>query len=333
MFDRIVVPLDGERFAETALGPACELARVFGSTLLLVCARPGIGSSLGASVAASEGALESLDEADAYLHDVVCQIRASGCDADLLLYIAKPGEAIARAAQIDRAGLIVMAAHTRWAVQPMSMPSTTLTVLAQSGIPVLAWRPASTTHANTIRDKPSSFENGPLIVQPETPIIVPLDGSLRAERALPVSEALARAFGTYLVLVHAVAPDVHDKVGAAAVDARTALPVQDAADASRYLEVVRAEILARGGHATTAVRYGQPLQVIERCWRELGGSLIVTASRGLTATQHHVLGSVARRLIEEVEAPVLVIPPEHAATGHPIVEIGVAGSPVGGTPN
>src|SRR5262249_25133694 len=150
---------------ETALGPACELARAFGSTLLLVCARPGpdIGCSLGASVAAAEGALESLDDADAYLHDVVRQIRASGCDADLLLYIAKPGEAIARPAQIDRADLIVMAAHTRWAVQPMSMPSTTLTVLAQSGIPVLAWRPVSTMH-----DKPSSFENGPLIVQPET---------------------------------------------------------------------------------------------------------------------------------------------------------------------
>jgi nucleotide-binding universal stress UspA family protein len=336
MFDRIIVPLDGEPFAEAALSPACELARAFGSTLLLVRAQPSIGRWQGASVVAAEaeGALESLDEADAYLHDVVRQIRTSGCAADLLLYIAKPGEAIAQAAQRSRADLIVMTAHTRWAVQPMSTPSTTLTVLAQSGVPVLAWRPSSTIR--TIRDKPSSFENGPLIVQPETPIIVPLDGSLRAERALLVAEALARAFGTYLVLVHAVAPGVQNvRNSVSAGDTRAAIPLVDAVDASKYLDVVRAEIIGRGGHATTAVRNGQPLQVIERCWREFGGSLIVTASRGLTAPQHTVLGSVARRLIEELEAPVLVIPPDQAVTDHSIAQIGVdvEGSPLGSAPS
>ncbi len=325
MFHRIVVPLDGEPFAEAALVPASELARVFGSQLLLVRAGPGSGPSSKGPVAPSDDALELLGEADAYLHDVVRELRASGCDADMLLYVAEPGAAIADAAQTHGADLIVMAAHTRWAVQPMSLPSTTVAVLAHASVPVLAWRPPSMK-----RNGPPAFDNGAHIAQPETPIIVPLDGSLRAEGALPLAEALASAFGTYLVLVHALTPS-----GSKPADRRDTgitLVLEDASDATQYLEVVRGEILARGGHATTVVRAGQPFQVIERCWREFGGSLIVTASRGQTETHGDVLGSVARRLVEELEAPVLVIPPERAVAPSTAAQDVVESSPtiVGG---
>ncbi len=316
MFDRIIVPLDGGGFAEAALAPACELARVFGSQLLIVRARPTDMAPSAPAMAVND-VLESLDEADAYLHGVCDELRAGGCNADMLLYVAQPGEAIVRAAEIDRADLIVMATHTRWSVHPMSMPSTTVSVLAQCSAPVLAWRPPT-----SVRNRVPVADAGPVVAQPETPIIVPLDGSLRAESALPIAEALARAFGTYLVLVHALAlsPEPRPKA-----ENRLEMPLQDAVDASTYLDLVRSEVIARGGHATTVVRTGQPFQVIERCWREFGGSIIVTASRGQAATLHGLLGSVARRLIEELEAPVLVIPPEHPAVDGSIphtVEVG-----------
>jgi nucleotide-binding universal stress UspA family protein len=308
MFRRIVVPLDGTSFAETALAPASELARTFDSQLLLVRAFPHTSASLPvvASEVAVDMALEAVDDADAYLHDVAAQLRAAGCCAEIALYIAEPGTAIVRTARLDRADLIVMTAHTRWQVRPMSTPSTTIGVLARSTVPILAWRPA-----HRAPNRPASFDNSPLLAQPETPIIVPLDGSLLAESALPYAESLARAFGTYLVLTHALAPA--DRAHTDQEPARTELPIADATDARQYLEVVRREILDRGSHATSLVRVGHPFQVIERCWREFGGSLIVTATRGQTGSRRGYAGSVARRLIEEVEAHVLVIPPEQPA--------------------
>ena len=36
MFSRLIVPLDGSPFAESALGPARALANAFGSSMLVV---------------------------------------------------------------------------------------------------------------------------------------------------------------------------------------------------------------------------------------------------------------------------------------------------------
>jgi nucleotide-binding universal stress UspA family protein len=314
MFRRIVVPLDGTSFAETALAPASELARTFDSQLLLV--RAVSHTSAGLPRVAREIAVDIAQEAsvwgnaDAYLHDVAAQLRASGCCADIAITHTRveSGAAIVRAAKLDRADLIVMTAHTRWEVRPMSTPSTTVGVLARSAVPVLAWRPAHGAPSRL-----AGFDNGPLLAQPEAPLIVPLDGSLLAESALPYAESLARAFGTYLVLTHALAPA--DRAYTDEEPARAELPIEDATDARQYLDVVRREILGRGSHATSVVRVGRPLQVIERCWREFGGSMIVTASHtpGQTGSRRGYAGSVARRLIEEVEAHVLVIPPEQPA--------------------
>jgi nucleotide-binding universal stress UspA family protein len=155
MFNRIVVPLDGTPFAEAALAPACELARAFGSRLAVVRAIPAWG--LPHAVRRpdeddADTAFELLDDADAYLHAVVARLqRDTGLHAGIALYITAPGDAIARAAEVDHADLIVMTAHPRWRVNVLDNHSTSLRVLARTRVSILAWRFGSDRAQDVLR--------------------------------------------------------------------------------------------------------------------------------------------------------------------------------------
>jgi nucleotide-binding universal stress UspA family protein len=153
MFERIVVPLDGSRFAEAALAPAHELARAFGSRIVLVRAVPphGLPSVIPGLTAVdieaedAQSVAERADDADAYLHTVIDHLRQAGYDADMALdlTLAAPGTAIAQVATLTHADLIVMAAHLRWKVPASPATSAALDVLVQSRVPLLAWRVGS----------------------------------------------------------------------------------------------------------------------------------------------------------------------------------------------
>ncbi len=296
MFNRIIVPLDGTRFAEAALAPARELARAFGSRILVVRALEPYGLPMAAVIWDEQAELERVDSADVYLQDVVRQLRLVGYDADMLLHISAPGAGIARAAELDRADLIVMATHLRWKVDPTGSASTTLQVLARSRVPILAWRVGA---AFEQAGGPDVGERPPLLGRTESPIVVPLDGSRFAESALGTAELLARKFGLYLVLVRAT----ERGVGPAA-------EAEAEREATDYVEQVRRQLEDRGIHSTTVVRKGSALGVIDMAWREYDASMIVMASHGRTGFMGTFLGSVAARIIEEVEAPVLVIRPD-----------------------
>lgn len=289
MFKRIVVPLDGSRFAEAALAPARELARAFGSRIMVVRAIPQGDMPSPATVWDERDELGPVVEADEYLCGVVDRLRAAGYKSDLLTRVAEPGAAIAKAAELDHSDVIVMSTHLRWKVDPTGGPSVTLRVLARSRTPLLAWRVAGAVEPD---GGPDVAARPPMLGRVESPVIVPLDGSPFAERALEAAETLARAFDLYLVLVRAIGPLALDL---------------DEREAVAYLEGVSAQVERRGVHARTVVHRGTPLSVIERVWREENGGPIVISSHGSGGRTGTFLGSVAAELLEEVEAPVLVI--------------------------
>lgn len=295
MFERIIVPLDGSRFAEAALAPARELARGFSSRILLVRAVPphGLPSVIpGLSTADGDGRqseAERANDADAYLHAVAEHLKQDGYDVDLALALAAPGTAIAQAAALSHADLIVMAAHLRWKVPASPDTSAALDVLVHSRVPLLAWRVGGMEEPE---GGPDVDHRPPLLARTESPLIVALDGSPLAESALPVAETLARAFGLYIVLVRAVSQ-----------------PKQEA-EAHQYLLRVQAELDQRGVAAISTTRTGDPLSVIENAWRENYGSLVVMTSRGRLGPHGTFFGSLAARVLEEVEAPVLVLRPQ-----------------------
>jgi nucleotide-binding universal stress UspA family protein len=312
MFDRIIVPLDGSRFAEAALDPARELASLFHSRILLTRAIKPFGEPImafGSDVTEIE--LERLGEADAYLNEMVERLRAEGYDADFSLFIAEPGASISKMAELRHADLIVMNTRLRWKIDPTSRhpSSVTLRVFQRTRTPVLSY------HLSEIKPEDDQSEASrsasrivPQLVRPDEPIVVPLDGSTFAEQALPVAESLARAFGSYLVLVQATSPIDTSVADAESVDALHVHVVKER-EARDYLARVRGDVEARGVAATSHVEDGPPIVVIERIWREQGARLIVMASHGTDGHHGMLFGSVAASILEELEVPVLLIQP------------------------
>lgn len=331
MFDRIVVPLNGSAFAEAALIPARELAGRFGSKLLLTTAveplrLPPIHPQAAPAAYREEGSAEQaeqVDEMDAYLHEQVDELRKAGYEADLTLFIAAPGAGISGTAELNHADLIVIATRLAWTL-PLEGPhrsSVTLDVLARSRVPILSCHLVPTTTTTPVTPPQSPKSTIPQLAGPELPIVVPLDGSPFALQALAPAEALARAFGTYLVLVQALPPHTD---GSGTQQSPGSAAEQTAAgqrEAREYLARLRTDLESGGISATTVVEVGVPINVIEHTWREHNAGLIVMASHGQSGhgqqqldqrgTSHvrPLVGSVAAAILEELEVPTLVIQP------------------------
>jgi len=126
-------------------------------------------------------------------------------------------------------------------------------------------------------------------------ILVALDGSLLAERALPFARRLAVGTGACLVL-------------ARAVTARTDRPDPDAeGEAEAYLKrIVRQE----RGHGRThlAVLAGEPAPALLAYARSRAADLVVMATHGRSGLGRWLYGSVADAVLRGSELPVLLVP-------------------------
>jgi nucleotide-binding universal stress UspA family protein len=137
-------------------------------------------------------------------------------------------------------------------------------------------------------------------------ILVPLDGSPLAERALPYAEALARAGGGQLLLVRAV-PYLARPTGEGSFKTLAAARPAAAAEARAYLEGVAARLGERGVDARVAVPLEEEADGILAEARRAGADLIAMATHGRGGLGRWLYGSVAQEVIASATLPVLLI--------------------------
>ena len=133
-------------------------------------------------------------------------------------------------------------------------------------------------------------------------ILVPLDGSPLAERALSHAEALAARGGGQLVLVRAAA--VHHFGVANDVEAERAA----VAEAERYLAAT-AERFDECLKVEQAVYYGGAAEGILAEARMRGADLLVMATHGRSGLGRLLYGSVADEVLRHAPVPALLVPP------------------------
>jgi nucleotide-binding universal stress UspA family protein len=139
-------------------------------------------------------------------------------------------------------------------------------------------------------------------------ILVPLDGSERAEQALPIAARLARASSGELLLVRVVNPPIDYSGGLSPVPTISEVTVEsEMREAADYLaEVARRGLLA-GIASETEVRFGYPAPQLMGAAEAHGCDLIVLCSHGRTGMSRWALGSVAHTLAHQSGLPVLVL--------------------------
>ena len=139
-------------------------------------------------------------------------------------------------------------------------------------------------------------------------ILVPLDGSMRAEAILPHVEELAHHYGSQVILMRVV--ELAPPIGAAErayVMLRQQELEQQAKEAQGYLAARQGAFREKGIKTRTRVAYGPVVGAIVRTVEREQADLIAIASHGRSGLAQVFYGSVAAGLLQRVDRPLLLI--------------------------
>jgi nucleotide-binding universal stress UspA family protein len=282
---RILVPVDGSPEASAALPYAAALATP-GTEIVLLTVVPSATDA---------------DAARAGLATAAQRLRVAGQTVRTEVATGNPARRIVDIAAELRAEMIVMASHGRGAIGRLIYGSVADRVGRESPVPVMV-----------VRTK--QLAPGPVGI---SRLVVPLDGSSRAESALPVATTISQRLGTPISLVRVVDP-ADAMPPAVGVDEAIPFEIYDEAEkeleqeARRYLEMMAQKLREQGLPMTTSVLVGSPASSIEEATHF--GDVLVLSSHERTGVMRWLLGSLAEKLAREDESPVILVPastPDH----------------------
>jgi nucleotide-binding universal stress UspA family protein len=266
--DCILVPLDGSERAEAALSWASALPaqRV---RLLRVCSEHPEGQ-----------------EAAEYLDQLAARFRPPGRAIETRIAYGGPAEGIVGDA-VD-ADLIVMSTQGAGGGGRLLFGSVADRVARHAPTPTLLLRGG----------------HHPVDTQPVRRIVVALDGSPAAERALPLATLLATRLQVpihFVTVDDQVSPRTDQGHGRDAGDQSASHGEKSEA----YLEATAASLLALEIVTSTEVRSG-PAAI--EVMAALGtGDLLVVTTHGQGAARRWQIGNVAEKLVRQAAAPVALV--------------------------
>jgi len=137
-------------------------------------------------------------------------------------------------------------------------------------------------------------------------ILVPLDGSDVAQKALVEAEKLAKVFDSELLLVQIV--PFMPIYGSPELVTPLIIDEKQKEAAHRYLASLVENLKQKGFRAMLTVKTGQqvPAEIIDVA-KELGADLIVMSSHGRSGFTRWFVGSVALKVLTRAETPVLLL--------------------------
>ena len=138
-------------------------------------------------------------------------------------------------------------------------------------------------------------------------ILVPLDGSELARKALDQAEKLAKTFDAEIILLQVV--PFLPIYGSPELVTPLIVDEKQRESAEKYLTNLTEELKKRGLKVTAMVRTGQQVAVeIIDFAKETGVDLIVMCTHGRSGITRWVLGSVAHKVLTRTETPILLLP-------------------------
>jgi len=233
-------------------------------------------------------------EAGAYLERLGETSRASGLRVDLRLEQGHPAERINSVARELGADLIVLGSHGEEGLTAWNLGSTAQQVLEVARASVLIAR---------------SADRAP---QPWGPkrILLPLDGSLRAECVLPTAARIAKAHGAEILLAHVVLEPCATAMLRAGGDLDIArdLAARLESSAVRYLDNL-CDQLRREGHLARplVMRRADTRQSLIDITAKEAVDLVVLSAHGSTCNAACPFGSVTAHLLAHLSLPLLIL--------------------------
>jgi nucleotide-binding universal stress UspA family protein len=296
MLQSLMVPLDGSRFAEQALPLALGAAKRAGADLNLAIVRASFP-------------LDG-DRAESYLRSVNEQINSVG-PARVTRNVLGNQDAAGRPASVQKSvaevlerhakdlacDLIVMTTHGHGGIRRAWMGSVADSLIRVASRPVVVIRP---------RDE--DFTVAASADRGIRHILIPLDGSEQAVRAIAFAQQLGEPFGARYTLVRVTSPMAwHGSPGPTGSLVTVDAPPLSREAVRRYLDSVADGFRQFGVQvAIQALTGTTPAAAILKYARSHDVDVIALTTSGSTGLDRLLLGSVADKIVRSSNVPVLV---------------------------
>ncbi|HUY75564.1 MAG TPA: universal stress protein, partial [Ktedonobacterales bacterium] len=230
------------------------------------------------------------------------RLRDLGLDAEAVVEHGPIAEGILRVAQQTRADLVALTPHQRGLLEGIWRSDIVGQLFAELSLPALLTPPTAAPGS-------ASQRSVHLLSDPIASVIVPLDGSELAERALPYALAFAEEYHRLLLLTRVVKPFVSyatPETGALLAETEE----ENEHEALRYLRDTRKRLAQQATQPVqVTLRIGQPADEIRQLFEAHPGSLLVMSTHGRTGVSRALVGSVATAVMRHALGPMLIIPP------------------------
>jgi nucleotide-binding universal stress UspA family protein len=291
---RILVCLDRSVGAEACIPHAIALARAFGSAITLVHVMQPSDDPAGMTTCDAIGWEIATQEARNYLKKMEQQVQQTpGQTVDTRLEQGRPATRIVElAAEID-AEVTLLGCCADGGVQAIKLGSTVQQIIYLMRGSVFVVRASK-------NDAPVGLKH----------ILVPLDGSLRTESALPAAVRLASEFGADLLLAHIVSEPLPTGLLAASenIELARALASRLEASAGRYLDKLKQQISNEVATVRTRVaRHPNQRQCLLDMIQQEAIDLIVLSAHGAACDSGSTFGSMTSYLLAHSSASVFAL--------------------------
>jgi nucleotide-binding universal stress UspA family protein len=191
MIEHVLVPLDTSPLAECAVPHAVALAQPFGAEITLLHAmEPPHSTAASSFVDPLDWNLQKV-EVSCYLEDMVARLRQANVRAQYVLLDGKPADCIVRTAQSYDQACLVLSSHAQGGMSEWKIGSVAQQIMSRR-------------HVSTMIVRADSSVGRELQSWHYRRVLVPLDGSLRAECVLPLVMMLADFHEAHVILAHVI---------------------------------------------------------------------------------------------------------------------------------
>lgn len=289
MFKHILVPLDGSILAERALGPAASIAEAMSAKLTLLRVVPQFAILAADPMLYEEMNRLGEEEAISYLRSKADELGLQ-VPVHVTCDVGQPADSIIEFAEDHDVDLIMISSHGRSGLNRWVYGSVAERVLRQA--------PCATAiiNAGIVYELPQRRK-----------ILVPLDGSDLAERALRPGKRLASALDADLHLLR-VTTSAHQMLETSTMrEVFDEIEDNESLEAEAYLKskysdspddhAFFAVVVAKDSVAAAILDYAADNQI----------DMIVMSSHGRTGLQRWVYGSVAEKVLRSACCATMII--------------------------
>jgi nucleotide-binding universal stress UspA family protein len=297
----IYVPLDGSPFAEQALPIAGDIARRAGAILQLALVHhpvPALATALEVPEIEAQLDQEGRAREQTYLNSIVERVRKTvNVPVTGTLLDGAVADALETHLEKTGADLLVITTHGRGPMSRFWLGSVADQLMRRLHVPILLVRPAAIATAAP---------------PPLRRVLITVDGSPFAERAIDAAVTLGKGFNAEYALLMVLEPPlpIADPSGLMVIPAGVDAERQLREAATKYLDGLAQRLRKDGLTVTThpIEAAGAAATIIAQA-DALKADLVAIASHGAGGFERLVVGSVADKVIRGSTHPTFVVRP------------------------